>query len=147
MGGRYKYVFWGAIVVAALATFGAYRYLQANSAPAKVVTRSVVIANVDIPEGAAIDRAHRVQVFAVGQRPGQDFLATGFGPNTQGDQDATLETALDRPLAPFTILAHLAVGAQLRDVDAIQLQNRRHPDRCEIGRQSQQLMEALVERA
>src|SRR5512141_1047248 len=57
MGGRYKYVFWGAIVVAALATFGAYRYLQANSAPAKVVTRSVVIANTDIPEGAAIDRA------------------------------------------------------------------------------------------
>lgn len=56
MGGRYKYVFWGALIVAAIATFGAYRYLQANSAPAKVVTRQVVVANVDIPEGAAIDR-------------------------------------------------------------------------------------------
>jgi pilus assembly protein CpaB len=56
MGGRYKYVFWGALIVAAIATFGAYRYLQANSAPAKVVTKQVVVANVDIPEGAAIDR-------------------------------------------------------------------------------------------
>ena len=32
MGGRYKYVFWGALVIAAIATFGAYRYLEANSA-------------------------------------------------------------------------------------------------------------------
>jgi len=57
MGGRYKYVFWGALVIAAIATFGAYRYLQANSGPAKVLTKQVVIANADIPEGAAIDRA------------------------------------------------------------------------------------------
>jgi pilus assembly protein CpaB len=56
MGGRYKYVFWGALIVAAIATFGAYRYLQANSAPAQVLTRQVVVAKVDIPEGAAIDR-------------------------------------------------------------------------------------------
>ena len=56
MGGRYKYVFWGAIVVAAIATFGAYRYLQANNAPVVVASRQVVIAKVDIPEGAAIDR-------------------------------------------------------------------------------------------
>ena len=56
MGGRYKYVFWMAIVVAALATFGAYRYLQANSGPAKVESRSVVVAKADIPEGAAITR-------------------------------------------------------------------------------------------
>jgi pilus assembly protein CpaB len=56
MGGRYKYVFWGALIVAVIATFGAYRYLQANSAPAKVVTKQVVVASVDIPEGAAIDR-------------------------------------------------------------------------------------------
>jgi pilus assembly protein CpaB len=56
MGGRYKYVFWSALIIAAIATFGAYRYLQANSAPAKVVTKQVVVASVDIPEGAAIDR-------------------------------------------------------------------------------------------
>ncbi len=60
MGGRYKYVFWGALVIAAIATFGAYRYLQANSGPAKVLTKQVVIANADIPEGAAIDRAQVV---------------------------------------------------------------------------------------
>jgi pilus assembly protein CpaB len=58
MGGRYKYVFWGALVVAALATFGAYRYLQANSAREKVASRTVVVASQDIPEGAAIDRNH-----------------------------------------------------------------------------------------
>jgi pilus assembly protein CpaB len=56
MGGRYKYVFWGALIVAAIATFGAYRYLQANSAPSKLVTKQVVVASVDIPEGVAIDR-------------------------------------------------------------------------------------------
>jgi pilus assembly protein CpaB len=56
MGGRYKYVFWGALVVAIIATFGAYRYLQANNAPVQVVSKQVVIAKVDIPEGAAIDR-------------------------------------------------------------------------------------------
>lgn len=56
MGGRYKYVFWLALAVAALATFGAYRYLQANSGPAKVETRPVVVAKTDIPEGAGITK-------------------------------------------------------------------------------------------
>jgi pilus assembly protein CpaB len=55
MGGRYKLVFWGAILVAAAATFGAYRLLAANS-KADVATRPVVVANRDIPEGSAIDR-------------------------------------------------------------------------------------------
>jgi pilus assembly protein CpaB len=55
MGGRYKLVFWGAIIVAAAATFGAYRLLAANSR-AEVTTRPVVVANRDIQEGMAIDR-------------------------------------------------------------------------------------------
>jgi pilus assembly protein CpaB len=55
MGGRYKLVFWGAILVAAAATFGAYRLLAANSR-AEVATRPVVVANRDIPQGVAIDR-------------------------------------------------------------------------------------------
>jgi pilus assembly protein CpaB len=55
MGGRYKYVFWGALLVAALATFGVWRFLAANSA-GKVVTRPVVVANRDIPEGSSVDR-------------------------------------------------------------------------------------------
>jgi len=57
MGGRFKYVFWGAIFVAVLATFGAYRYLVANSGPEKMLTQPVVVANRDIPEGSPIDRA------------------------------------------------------------------------------------------
>jgi pilus assembly protein CpaB len=56
MGGRYKMVFWGALLVAVTATFGAYRLLEANSAKAVVVTHPVVVATRDIPEGAAIDR-------------------------------------------------------------------------------------------
>ena len=56
MGGRYKFVFWGALFVAVVATFGAYRYLVAHSAPPKPATRAVVVASRDIPEGAAIDR-------------------------------------------------------------------------------------------
>jgi pilus assembly protein CpaB len=56
MGGRYKMVFWGALVVAAIATFGAYRLLSAKSETAKVVMRPVVLAVADIPEGAAIER-------------------------------------------------------------------------------------------
>jgi pilus assembly protein CpaB len=56
MGGRYKYVFWGALFVAVLATFGAYRYLVANSGPAKVLVQPVVVASKDIPEGSPIDR-------------------------------------------------------------------------------------------
>lgn len=55
MGGRYKLVFWGAILVAAAATFGAYRLLAANS-KADVATRPVVVAVADIPEGSMIDR-------------------------------------------------------------------------------------------
>jgi pilus assembly protein CpaB len=56
MGGRYKLVFWGAILVAAAATFGAYRLLAANSRAGQVVTQPVVVASQDIPEGSAIDR-------------------------------------------------------------------------------------------
>lgn len=56
MGGRYKLVFWGALLVAAAATFGAYRLLAANSRAGDVVTRPVVIASRDIPEGVTIDR-------------------------------------------------------------------------------------------
>lgn len=56
MGGRFKMVFWGALLVAAAATFGAYRLLEANSASPKVEVVPVVTATRDIPEGSAIDR-------------------------------------------------------------------------------------------
>jgi pilus assembly protein CpaB len=57
MGGRYKMVMWGALFVAAVATFGAYRLLAANNSSEKVVTLSVVVANRDIPEGTAVERS------------------------------------------------------------------------------------------
>jgi pilus assembly protein CpaB len=56
MGGRYRMVFWGALIIAAAATFGAYRLLDARSNAGKAVTRTVVLAAKDIPEGSLIDR-------------------------------------------------------------------------------------------
>lgn len=56
MGGRYKWVFWGAVLVAAAATFGAYKLLAANNAADRIVTQPVVVANRDIPSGTVIDK-------------------------------------------------------------------------------------------
>lgn len=56
MGGRYKIVFWTALLIAGAATFGAYKMLEARSNAGKVVSRSVVLAAKDIPEGTLIDR-------------------------------------------------------------------------------------------
>src|SRR5688572_23056947 len=55
MGGSYKLVFWGALLVAAAATFGAYKLLAANSKAGEVVTRPVVVASKELPEGMTID--------------------------------------------------------------------------------------------
>lgn len=52
---RFAMIFWGAIVVAAIATFGAYRLLQARAGSGEVLTKSVVVAAKDVPEGAALD--------------------------------------------------------------------------------------------
>lgn len=57
MSSRFKLIFWGALFVAASATFGVYRILAANSAGARVVTTPVVVATRDLPEGVEIDRA------------------------------------------------------------------------------------------
>ncbi len=74
MGGRYKFVFWGALLVAAAATFGAYRLLDARSNSAKAVTRTVVVAARDIPEGQLIDRvALSTVVWPVSMVPANAF--------------------------------------------------------------------------
>ncbi len=54
---RYTTIFGAALVTAALATFGIYRVLQASKAQNRVITRPVVIAFKDVPEGNKIDRA------------------------------------------------------------------------------------------
>ncbi len=56
MGGRYRLVFWGALLVAAAATFGAYKLLATNGRGGGVAMRPVVVASRDIPEGSTIDR-------------------------------------------------------------------------------------------
>lgn len=53
---RYKTILYGALLVAAAATFGAYRLLAANSANSRIPVVPVVVAAKDIPEGGAIDR-------------------------------------------------------------------------------------------
>jgi len=58
MGGRFKMIFWGALLVASAATFGAYQLLSAKNDTAKVLVRPVVVAIGDIPEGLAVERAH-----------------------------------------------------------------------------------------
>ena len=81
MGGRYKLVFWGALLVAAAATFGAYKLLAANSRSGAVVTQPVVVAAADIPEGSTIDRVALktvqlpVQVVPVGAFSSLDSVA------------------------------------------------------------------------
>ena len=54
---RYTVVFYGALLVAAVATYGVYRVLEATKASGRIKTRAVVIALADIPEGVSIDRA------------------------------------------------------------------------------------------
>lgn len=53
---RYTMVLYGALVVAGLATFGAYRMLGSMRAESRVPTQPVVIVTKDIPEGVALDR-------------------------------------------------------------------------------------------
>ncbi|MFL5578356.1 MAG: SAF domain-containing protein, partial [Gemmatimonadaceae bacterium] len=53
---RYTLIFYGAVVVAAAATFGVYRVLQATKDNARVATQPVVVAAQDIPEGVTVDR-------------------------------------------------------------------------------------------
>ena len=54
---RYTIVFYVAVFIAAIATYGVYRVLQAARASARVATRPVVVAAKDIPAGAALEQA------------------------------------------------------------------------------------------
>jgi pilus assembly protein CpaB len=53
---RYKLIFYAALVIAVMATYGVYRVLQSTKAGGKIVTRPVVIALADLPEGGRIDK-------------------------------------------------------------------------------------------
>jgi pilus assembly protein CpaB len=73
---RYTLIFYGAVIVAALATFGVYRVLQATKENARVATQPVVVAAQDIPEGATVDRTMLTTVqWPVGTAPAGAFAS------------------------------------------------------------------------
>lgn len=62
---RYTIVFYAAVFIAAIATYGVFRVLQAAKTSARVATRPVVVATKDIPAGALLEK----QSLAVQQWP------------------------------------------------------------------------------
>jgi pilus assembly protein CpaB len=55
-GRRYTFVFYVAIAIAALATFGVYRVLETTKASSRIATRPLVVAAKNLAEGSALDR-------------------------------------------------------------------------------------------
>src|SRR3954471_13971660 len=55
-GRRYTFVFYVAVGIAALATFGVYRVLENTKASSRIATRPLVVAAKNLPEGSSIDR-------------------------------------------------------------------------------------------
>ena len=53
---RYTIIFYVAVIVAIIATFGVYRVLEATKASNRIATVPVVVANNDMPEGVIVDR-------------------------------------------------------------------------------------------
>ena len=53
---RYSLIFYAALLVALLSTFGVYRVLEKTKANARVVTGPVVVAQKELAEGTAIDQ-------------------------------------------------------------------------------------------
>jgi pilus assembly protein CpaB len=73
---RYSLIFYAAIIVALVSTFGVYRVLEATKANARVATAPIVIAQKDMTEGSAIDRmAVSVAQWPVGTIPAGAFTS------------------------------------------------------------------------
>ena len=73
---RYSLIFYAAIIVALVSTFGVYRVLEVTKANARVATAPVVIAQKDLPEAASIDRmAVVVAQWPVGTIPAGAFTS------------------------------------------------------------------------
>jgi pilus assembly protein CpaB len=53
---RYSLVFYGAVIVAVVATYGVWRVIESTKASNRIVTGPVVVATRDIPEALIIDR-------------------------------------------------------------------------------------------
>jgi len=56
-GRRYTFVFYVAVAIAAIATFGVYRVLETTKASSRIATRPLVVAARNLAEGSSIDRS------------------------------------------------------------------------------------------
>lgn len=72
---RYTIVFYAAVFIAAIATYGVFRVLQAAKTSGRIATRPVVVAAKDIPAGAALD----AQSLTVKQWPAVTIPRDAFG--------------------------------------------------------------------
>ena len=76
-GRRYTFVFYVAVAIAAIATFGVYRVLENTKASSRIATRPLVVAAKSLPEGASIDRASlSVRDWPVATIPAGAFSST-----------------------------------------------------------------------
>ena len=72
---RYTVIFYIALLVALIATFGVYRVLEATKASSKITTVPVVVAAKDMPEGVVVDR----MALVVAQWPAGTQPAGAYG--------------------------------------------------------------------
>ena len=76
-GRRYTFVFYVAVGIAAIATFGVYRVLENTKASSRIATRPLVVAAKNLSEGTAIDRtALSVREWPVATIPAGAFSST-----------------------------------------------------------------------
>jgi pilus assembly protein CpaB len=76
-GRRYTFVFYVAVAIAAIATFGVYRVLENTKASSRIATRPLVVAAKSLPEGASIDRTSlSVRDWPVATIPAGAFSST-----------------------------------------------------------------------
>jgi pilus assembly protein CpaB len=61
MAKKYNYVFYVALLVAVVATFGAYQVMESSRRSNQVATRPVVVASRNMPAGALLDDGLRVE--------------------------------------------------------------------------------------
>jgi pilus assembly protein CpaB len=76
-GRRYTFVFYVAVGIAAIATFGVYRVLENTKASSRIATRPLVVAAKSLPEGTSIDRTSlSVREWPVATIPAGAFSST-----------------------------------------------------------------------
>lgn len=77
MAKKYNYVFYVALLVAVVATFGAYQVMESNRRANLVATRPVVVASRNLPAGALMDDAVRVEHWPAPIVPDSAFADAG----------------------------------------------------------------------